>query len=113
MARKFFLVAAGMFLLALSYHFGASMATAQSAGNPAVALANEGTGGYMLALTANGDLYRAQGFTRTYSFELVGNIFSGAPTPALHESWGQLKSRYHTTPSATPGMTATPGANDR
>ena len=94
MARKFFYICAGMLLLALSFHIGASMATAQSAGNPAVALANEGTGGYMLALTANGDLYRAQGFTRTYSFELVGNIFSGAPTPALHESWGQLKARY-------------------
>jgi len=28
MARKFFLIAAGMFLLALSYHFGAGRATA-------------------------------------------------------------------------------------
>jgi len=28
----------------------------------------------------------------TWNFE--GNLFSGAPTPALHESWWQLKSRY-------------------
>lgn len=32
MARKFCLVAAGMFMLALSYHFGASTATAQAGG---------------------------------------------------------------------------------
>jgi hypothetical protein len=38
---------------------------------------------------------------------------AGGPTPALHESWGQLKSRYRATPQATPGTTVTPGASDR
>jgi len=93
-ARAFFYIAAGLFLLALVYHLGATSATAQAPGNPAVALANEGTGGYILALTANGDVYRAQGYTRTYSFELVGNIFGTGPVPAQRESFGSVKSRY-------------------
>jgi hypothetical protein len=37
MARKFFLAAAGTFLLALSFRFGASTATVQAPGNPVVA----------------------------------------------------------------------------
>jgi hypothetical protein len=92
--KRLFYLSASILMLALAIHFGYTNAKAQGPGNPAVALANEGTGGYMLALTANGDLYRAQGYTRTYSFELVGNIFSGGPTPALKESWGSLKARY-------------------
>jgi hypothetical protein len=37
MARKFFYVCAGMFLLALSYHLGASTATAQAPNNSVIA----------------------------------------------------------------------------
>jgi hypothetical protein len=110
MPRKFFLVAAGMFLLALSYHFGASTATAQAPGNPIVAAtsANNGAGYFLpLVLTANGDVYRSTDAGSTWS--LVGNVAGGAPTPALHESWGQVKARYH----ATPGMTVRPGADNR
>ena len=106
--QRFFYLCAALLCLSLAFHFGYTTARAQAPGNSAVALANESTGGYMLALTANGDLYRAQGYTRTYSFELVGNIFSGGPTPALHESWGQLKSRY-----APNGGTVSRGADTR
>lgn len=109
MARKFFFVAAGLLMLALSYHFGAGTSLAQSAGGAAVALASEPAGGYMLALASNGDVYRAQAGTRTYNFELVGNIFSGAPTPALRQSWGQVKARYQT----PAGGSVAPGAQDR
>jgi hypothetical protein len=35
------------------------------------------------------------------------------PTPVDRQSWGQLKSRYRAAPAPTPGMTVTPGANDR
>lgn len=37
MARKFFYVCAGMLMLAPSYHFGATAATAQGSANPVVA----------------------------------------------------------------------------
>jgi len=78
-AKRFFFVCAGLMCLALAYHFGATNATGAPQGNAAVAMCPEGTG-HILALTANGDTYRAAGATRTYSWELVGNIF-GAPTP--------------------------------
>jgi hypothetical protein len=110
MARKFFLVAAGLLMLALSYHLGASTAVAQSAGNPVVAMAGVPSGGPLgitaTAMTASGDLY---GTTNGLSWTLLSNVFSAGPTPALHESWGQVKARYH----ATPGMTVTPGADNR
>lgn len=91
--KKLFYVSAALLFLSAAYHLGASTATAQGAGGTAVAMAPEG-GGYMLALTANGDLYRAQGGTRTYNFEFVGNIFSGPPTPTTTTSFGALKVKY-------------------
>ena len=38
MAKKFFYVCAGIFLLALSYHLGARNAGAQAGGNPVAAI---------------------------------------------------------------------------
>ena len=107
-ARKFFFVCAGLFLLALSYHFGAGTATAQAPGNPVVSIATINNSGsfYYTAVTANGDVYTTgqQGVT---SWSLAANVFSGGPTPALHES-GQLKSHY-----APNRGTAQPGAVKR
>ena len=100
MARKFFYVCAGMFLLALSYHFGASNAGAQAPSNPIVAAS------FNMAVTANGDVYLAENPHGPWSH--VSNVFSGSTTPALHESWGQLKARYRGNPVST-----APGTTDR
>ena len=83
---------------ALSYLFGASTATAQAPSNPVVAVQGDGT-----VYTANGDAY---GRVNTSTWALVGNVFGGGPTPALHESWGQVKSRY-----APQGPTSPPATN--
>jgi hypothetical protein len=101
MARKFFYICAGMLMLALSYHFGASTATAQAPSNPIVA-ADVGR-----AFTANGDVYADGGGSGVYT--RIGNVFGSGPTPALHQTWGQVKARYQ----STPGMLATPGAENR
>ena len=103
-ARQFFLVAAGMFLLALSYHFGASTATAQAPGNPIVGIAADG--GNFVVVTGNGDTYHGDGPS---PWAPGHNVFVGSPTPAVRESWGQLKARYR----PAPGMTATPGTDNR
>ena len=109
MARKFFYVCAGMLMLALSYHFGASTATAQAPSNPVVGLSAYTTN--FLVMTANGDSYVTPNYGQ--SWYRYANCFTGTgPTPTAHESWGQLKSRY-ATPPATPGMTVTPGADNR
>jgi hypothetical protein len=107
MARKFFLVAAGMLMLALSYHFGASTATAQAPGNPVVASFGTPTTGGAAVVTANGDLYVSSAANWIRPWVHVANVFAGGPTPALHESWGQVKARYQN----TPGMTVTPGSD--
>jgi len=86
MARKFFYVCTGMLMLALSYHFGFTTASAQAPSNPVVA-----TNGNVV-FTANGDIYSNGGLVPPY--EHVGNIFASGPAPARRESWGQLKSRY-------------------
>jgi hypothetical protein len=104
MFRKFFYICAGMFLLALSYHFGASTAVAQAPSNPVVASL-----GSVMVVTANGDVYHAVDTNGTGPWTLVSNVFGGGPTPALHQSWGQVKARYQN----TPGMTATPGSDNR
>jgi len=103
MARKFFYVCAGMLMLALSYHFGFTNATAQTAGNPVVSMPTE-----HVAVTANGDLYWSPSGSVLGPFQNVGNLFSGPPTPAQRATWGQLKSRYAPTP-----QTPTSQTNDR
>jgi hypothetical protein len=84
-AKSFFYGCAGIFLLALSYHFGATSAGAQAPSNPVVAT----EGGYVFTL--NGDIYNRTGAT-AYAF--IGNLFTGSPTPATQDTWGQLKARY-------------------
>jgi hypothetical protein len=165
-ASKFFYVCAGLFLLALSYHFGASTATATVSGaglvvptevaalsgvlldgetiplptyadgtvasetecnwtvsaavgntnaNPSwcyAADAQYSTGlppdflaahrGRIVNITPIGQSY-AQPTIANYL--IIATRASGGPTPALRESWGQVKSRYapsHAPTSQTP-----------
>jgi hypothetical protein len=91
MAKRFFYVCTGLFLLVLSYHFGARSATAQAPGNPVVATVGSSVSSPNFVFTANGDFYYSQGVS--YPYHLQGNIFSGA-TEATPETFGQLKARY-------------------
>lgn len=74
MAKKFFYVCAGVFLLAISYHLGASNATAQAPSDPIVAAAS----GYFFA--ESGDVYMMSGEGPLQ----FGNLFAlagHAPSP--------------------------------
>ncbi len=110
MAKKFFYVCAGLFLLALSWHFGAKSAGAQAGTNVTgfTAITTPGSSNQrdLWVLTANGDL-----FVTSYGSGnclpdvgpacFKGNIWGGA-TSARQESWGQVKARYR--PSPTPSI---------
>ena len=89
-ARAFFYVCAGVFVLALSWHLGARSATAQG-GATVVGITASST--YLVAVTANGDVYADDGSRLGYSWQHRGNIFSG-PVPTPQKSWGELKARY-------------------
>jgi len=136
MARKFFYVSAGMFLLALSYHLGAVNAHAQATGavecvaydaqrgfavvnhrfyhvdltspptfqdlGPLPAPARAVACGDNGVVLEDGTAWECHAPGNWQSF---GTLPLGAPTPALHESWGSLKSRYapsHAPTSQTP-----------
>jgi hypothetical protein len=43
------------------------------------------------------------------SYLIIATRGASLPTSTLHQSWGQVKALYH----PTPGMTVTPGANDK
>jgi hypothetical protein len=89
MARRFFFVSAGLFLLALAYQLGVTTATAQAPSNSVVAVYS---GGNPLAVTANGDCFLASDATGS-AWTRTGNVFAGA-TPALKQTWSELKARY-------------------
>src|SRR5688572_25515769 len=95
MAKKFFFVCAGIFLLALTYHLGARSAGAQGPGNPVVA-ATVANGSAPVAITANGDSYAASYSSTigTWQWYHTGNAFSNLPTGTTQQSWGQVKDRY-------------------
>ena len=63
-------------------------------------------------LLDTGEVYAKRTGDATAPWELLYEFNFDQPTPAQHESWGQLKSRY-ATPPATPGMTVTPRADSR
>ena len=95
--RNFFYFCAALLCLSLAFHFGYTTARAQAPANPVV-----GTfAGNIAVATANGDVYLSP--TNSFNGPWVhsSNVFSGGPTPALQESWGQLKSRYAPTNSPT------------
>ena len=90
MLKRIFYASAAVLMLALAYHLGAGTATAQAPGNPVVATFPGG--GSPAIVTANGDVYLGNGLNSTW--QLVSNVFTGPPTPAQQQSWGQLKTRY-------------------
>lgn len=90
MFRKFFYAAAGVFLLALSFHLGNTTATAQATGQfVSIAYTNVG----LIAITADGQVYQSDNYQLGQHWALIGTIV-GAPVPATQQSWGQVKSRY-------------------
>lgn len=92
MARKFFYVCAGLLMLAAAYHLGAERAQAQTGGT-FVAMASSTANGYLLTLTATGDVYAStDGTGNTWHF--VRNIVAGGAVSAQPQTWGQLKARY-------------------
>jgi hypothetical protein len=94
-AKAFFFVSAGVCLLALAYHFGATSARAQAPGNPVVTGFTNGSNGGGVAITSNGDVYGTATAANYASWSHIGNVFAGGgPTPAKTESFGQVKARY-------------------
>lgn len=92
MAKRFFYVCAGLFLLAFTYHFGARSAAAQAPGNPVVGCGVAAYGGTYatVAVTANGDFYLLNNIgTPRYH----GNIF-GVPTATAPTTMGRVKDAY-------------------
>src|SRR5262245_18344646 len=84
-------------MLALSYHFGFSTASAQ-VGSSGFAMTV--SSGRVIVFTPSGDVYqRLLGgagdiFDSSYPVSYVGKFWSGGATQTQHESWGQLKTRY-------------------
>jgi hypothetical protein len=96
MAKRFFYVCAGIFLLALTYHLGARSVGAQS-GSPVSAMsAFEGSSGLrVVVMTPNGDCFMRTNypFQNTPPPVYFGNYWDVA-TSGRPESWGQMKDRY-------------------
>ncbi len=80
MAKRFFYVCAGILMLALSYHFGASTAGAQAPGNPIVAAFSQPSGGTkeLWAYSLNGDVFVSE--DSGLSFSHRANVFGGSGT---------------------------------
>ena len=98
--KRLFYASATILMLSLAFHFGYTTARAQAPGNPVVAALSVNS-----VVTANGDVYYAPSGVANPPWLFASNVFSGGPTPALHESWGSLKSRYapsHAPTSQTP-----------
>jgi len=82
-ARTFFLVCAGIFLLALAYHLGTRSATAEAPDNRIVLNLGSGYDFIAAVVTANGDVYSAPSLSGPW--QLRSNVFSGAPSAAPHD----------------------------
>jgi hypothetical protein len=104
--KRFFYASAAILMLSLAFHFGYTTARAQAPSNPVTGIGWGGNGA-AFAVTANGDTYEMIPSNGTLAWTHVSNVFGG-PTPAQHESWGQLKSRY-----APNGGTVSKGADTR
>jgi hypothetical protein len=96
MAKKFFYVCAGLFLLAGAYAMGARSAGAQS-GDGVAGVFSDGCNG-MIVLTSNGDVFVRPNQLCSAPFNgppvYAGNFWSGGPTPTGTQSLGQVKARY-------------------
>lgn len=97
MARKFFYVCAGLFMLSLSYHLGARAAVAQVGPSEHSAGAFFTGTGYLGVLTPNGDVF-------TRSMDGSGHMVDGAPvysgnfwagpTAVTPSTLGRVKATY-------------------
>jgi len=98
MAKKFFYVCAGLFLLAVSYQLGADRVAAQ-VGTNGVGFA--AWGNYVYVMTASGEVYARNTYPQTSPGAMdasppavdLGNFWGGATASTL-QSWGQVKDRY-------------------
>ena len=86
-AKRFFYVCAGLFLLAGAYALGARSAGAQAPGNSVVACRSDG----YLVFTANGDVYYSQGASPDAGgkFVHVNNVFTNVPVELSKFSVGK------------------------
>lgn len=99
MARKFFYVCAGLFLLAMTYHLGAKNASAQFGGSIAGVTFNDQR---LIVVTANGDVFSrvltstSDGGANYGGFPTlaVGNYWGSGPTPTAPSTLGSIKARY-------------------
>jgi hypothetical protein len=96
-AKAFFLVCAGLFLLALSYHLGATNVQGQAGSQVTGLSAAVWQGSYSyFVMTPSGDLYSKAGSSSTLNPgppQFMGNFWDGA-TATEQSSWGQVKNRY-------------------
>jgi hypothetical protein len=100
--KRLFYLSASILMLSLAFHFGYATARAQAPSNPVVTGIELGS---PIVITANGDVYQGNGANSAQTWTHVSNVFTSGPTPALQESWGQLKARYapsHAPTSQTP-----------
>jgi hypothetical protein len=100
MAKRFFYVCVGLFLLVLTYHIGARGAGAQ-AGSTVVGFATGGPSAqHQYMVTSSGDVWyrNTLGSASVYTPgppQLIGNFWAGTgPTKVQSESWGEIKRRY-------------------
>src|SRR5262245_19554507 len=108
MARKFFYVCAGMLMLALSYHFGFSTASAQAPGLSVIGFSSDQAGRYEVMLS-NGDIYHHSDPLSGGSPLYRGNFWLSGPTPTQRATWGEVKARY----APKGGSTSQPGTTER
>jgi hypothetical protein len=89
-AKSFFHVCLGILALVAAYHLGATTATAQAPGNPAVGITVAGNG-VVYVLAADGSVW--QRLENGPNWTPYGNPLNG-PTPVQQQSWGAVKQRY-------------------
>ena len=90
---------AGLCLLALSYHFGAQSAQAQSG---ATLVNGAVCGNYcqtQYAYMSNGDVFETNDNGATW--HLKGNVLAGGPVNVEQHTLGQLKDRFRSSPMPT------------
>lgn len=88
-AKAFFLVCAGLFLLALSYHLGARSAGAQAGSDPVTAVQTSTGNAYApdLVATASGAVFHGlHGYLgENPTWLMVGHIATTSPIIAIHQ----------------------------
>ncbi len=98
MAKKFFLVCAGILMLAGACTIGADRATAQvGQGDPVVGITeiNMGSLAYLVAITADGNTYMRPGYASgVYPWEPVENVFGLEPVAVTDANLGDVKAIF-------------------